>query len=223
MLLGHYAVAFAAKYYAPRASLGTLILAAQLLDLIWPLFLLMGWERVHVVPGLMKASPFDFEHYPISHSLLAAMLWGALFGAGYHVFRRYPRGAAVIAVAVVSHWLLDVPMHRPDLPLSPGSTFKVGFGLWNSISATVVIELSLLATGVVMYTRVTRPRDRTGTRALAAMLAVLVVIFIAGFFGPPPPSERAVALFGLALWLFVPWGYWIDRHREPSRLHGPLS
>jgi membrane-bound metal-dependent hydrolase YbcI (DUF457 family) len=223
MLLGHYGVALAAKRYAPRTSLGTLILAAQFLDLIWPLFLVIGWERVHVVPGLMKASPLDFEHYPISHSLLMALVWGALLGGGYHVFRRYPRGAAAIAVAVVSHWILDLPMHRPDLPLWPGSSTKLGLGLWNSIGATIFIELALLAAGVVIYVGVTRPRDNMGTRALAALVVVLVLIFFMALFAPPPTSERTVAIVSLALWLFVPWGYWIDRNREPSRLHGPMS
>jgi membrane-bound metal-dependent hydrolase YbcI (DUF457 family) len=220
MILGHYAVALAAKRYAPRTSLGTLILAAQLLDLIWPLFLLAGWERVHIVPGLMRASPFDFEHYPISHSLLAALVWGALLGGGYHVFRRYPRGAAAIGIAVVSHWLLDVPMHRADLPLWPGGATKIGFGLWNSVAATIFVEVSLLAGGVAIYTRVTQPRERAGTRGLVAMIAVLVLIFLVGLFGPAIGSERTLALFSLMLWLFVPWGYWVDRHRAPSRLHG---
>jgi membrane-bound metal-dependent hydrolase YbcI (DUF457 family) len=220
MILGHYAVALAAKRYAPRTSLGTLILAAQLLDLIWPLFLLAGWERVHIVPGLMRASPFDFEHYPISHSLLAALAWGALLGGGYHVFRRYPRGAAAIGIAVVSHWLLDVPMHRADLPLWPGGATKIGFGLWNSVAATIFVELCLLAGGVAIYTRVTQPRERAGTRGLAAMIVVLVLMFFFGLFGPAPGSERTLALVSLTLWVFVPWGYWVDRHREPSRLHG---
>jgi membrane-bound metal-dependent hydrolase YbcI (DUF457 family) len=223
MLLGHYAVALAAKRYAPRTSLGTLILAAMLLDLIWPLFLLVGWERVHIVPGLMKASPLDFEHYPISHSLLMAIVWAGLLGGGYHIFRRYPRGAAAIAAAVVSHWFLDLPMHRADLPLWPGSSTKLGLGLWNSIGGTVFVELALLAAGVVIYVGVTRPRDNMGTRGLAALVAVLLLIFISGFFAPTPTSERAVAVVTLGLWLFVPWGYWVDRHREPSRLHGPMN
>lgn len=220
MLLGHYGVALAAKRYAPRTSLGTLILAAQLLDLLWPLFLLVGWERVHIVPGLMKASPFDFEHYPISHSLLAALAWAALIGGGYLVFRRYPRGAAVIAIAVVSHWLLDAPMHRPDLPLFPGASTKIGFGLWNSIVATLLIEVILLGIGIAVYARTTQPRDRGGTRALQAMIAVLVLMLGLSVFGPPPHSERMLAIASLALWLFVPWGYWIDERRETRRLHG---
>lgn len=220
MFLGHYGVALAAKRYAPRASLGTLILAAQLLDLVWPLFLFFGWERVHIVPGLMAASPFDFEHYPISHSLLGALLWAGLLGGTYLVFRRYPRGAVVIAIAIVSHWLLDAPMHRQDLPLFPGGQIKIGFGLWNSIAATLLIEAVLLAVGLGIYARTTQPRDRSGTRALQAMIALLAVMFVAALFGPPPPSERALAIASLALWVFVPWGYWIDRRRETRRLHG---
>jgi membrane-bound metal-dependent hydrolase YbcI (DUF457 family) len=223
MLLGHYAVALAAKHYAPRTSLGTLILAALLLDLIWPLLLLVGWERVHIVPGLTKVSRLDFEHYPISHSLLMAIVWAGLLGGGYHIFRRYPRGAAAIAAAVVSHWFLDLLAHRADLPLWPGSSTKLGLGLWNSIGGTVFIELALLAAGVIMYAGITRPRDNMGTRGLAALVAVLLLIFISSFFAPPPTSERGVAIVTLGLWLFVPWGYWLDRHREPSRLHGPMS
>ena len=220
MLLGHYAVAFAAKRYAPRTSLGTLILAAQLLDLVWPLLLLAGWERVSVVPGLMAASALDFVHYPYSHSLVAAVLWAALFGGAYLVFRRYPRGAAVIAIAIVSHWVLDAVMHRPDLPLSPGSSLKVGFGVWNSVVATLFIEAIVLAIGLAMYTRTTQPRERSGTRALQAMIGVLVLMLIVSVFAPPALSERALAFASLALWLFVPWGHWIEARRETSRLHG---
>lgn len=223
MILGHYAVAFGAKCYAPRASLGTLIFAAILLDLLCSVFLLLGWERVRIVPGLMSASPLDFEHYPISHSLLSALVLAGVLGGAYLIFRRYPRGAAVLALAVISHWVLDLPMHRPDLPLWPGSDIKLGFGLWNSIPGTLLIELSLLAAGVVLYTRVTHPRDHTGTRALLAMVGFLVIIFLVTLFGPPPPNQDALAIASLTLWLTVPWGYWTDRQREPSRLHGPLS
>jgi hypothetical protein len=95
--------------------------------------------------------------------------------------------------------------------------------MWNSIGLTIFVELSLLVAGVVMYTRVTRPRERNGTRGLVAMVVVLVLLLLGALFGPPPHSERALAVASLALWVFVPWGYWIDRHREPSRLHGPLS
>ena len=219
MLLGHYAVAFAAKRYAPRTSLGTLILAAQLLDLVWPLMLLAGWERVQIVPGLMAASAFDFVHYPYSHSLLAAIAWAAVIGGAYLTFRRYPRGAAVIAIAIVSHWVLDAVVHRPDLPLAPGSSLKIGFGAWNSVLATVFIEAVLLGVGLAVYARTTQPRERAGTRALQAMVVVLILLLLGALFAPPPSSARGLAIASLAMWLFVPWGHWIDRRRETSRLH----
>jgi hypothetical protein len=129
----------------------------------------------------------------------------------------------VLALAVVSHWLLDAVVHRPDLPLWPGSDIKLGLGMWSSIVATMVVELFLLAAGVLMYARVTHPRDRTGTRALLVMVAFLLVIFLITLFVPPPSSEEAVGLVGLAQWLMVPWAYWVDRQREPSRLHGPVG
>ena len=117
MFLGHYGVAFAAKRAAPRTSLGTLAFATQFLDELWPILLLMGLEQVRIVPGLMAANSLDFVSYPISHSLVAAIGWAILIGLVYFVIRRYGRGAWVVAALVASHWLLDAPMHRPDLPL----------------------------------------------------------------------------------------------------------
>ena len=133
MLLGHYGVAFAAKRVAPRASLGTFALAAQWLDEVWPIFVLLGIERVDVSPGLMAANPLDFVYYPFSHSLLAAIVSGALIGGAYYARRRERRAAAVVGLLVLSHWILDLPMHRPDLPLWPGSDMKLGLGAWRLI------------------------------------------------------------------------------------------
>ena len=216
MFLGHYGVAFAARRAAPRTSLGTTAFAAQFLDELWPVLLLLGIERVRIVPGLMAASALDFVSYPVSHSLLAAAGWGLLIALVYLVVRRYGRGAWVVGAAVVSHWLLDAPMHRPDLPLWPGSRTLVGLGLWNSVPATVVLEVALLAAGLGLYLRGTRARDRVGSWGLWAMVGLLTAFFLGGTFGAPPPSERALALSALGLWLFVPWGWWVDRHREPA-------
>jgi hypothetical protein len=215
MFLGHYGVAFAARRAAPRASLGTTIFAAQFLDELWPVLLLAGVERVRIVPGLMAASALDFVSYPVSHSLLTAVGWGVLIGAIYFAVRRYRRGAWVVGAAVVSHWLLDAPMHRPDLPLWPGSRTLVGFGLWNSVPATAVIELALFTLGLALYLRGTRARDRIGSWGLWAMVGLLAVFFVGALIGAPPPSERALAVTTLGLWLFVPWGWWVDRHRAP--------
>jgi hypothetical protein len=216
MLLGHYGVAFAARRALPRTSLATTVLAAQWLDELWPVLLLLGIERVRVVPGLMAANPLDFEYYPYSHSLAAAIVWGILFGVVYYALRRDRRSAIVIGLLVLSHWILDLPMHRPDLPLFPGSTVRVGLGAWNSIPLTILLELVVFLGGLVMYLRTTRSSDRVGSVALWAMVIVLLVIFFSGFVSAPPPNGRAVGLGALLLWLFVPWSYWIDRHRRRS-------
>lgn len=215
MFLGHYGLALAARRAAPDTSLGTTIFAAQFLDELWPLLLLAGVEQVRIVPGLMATSALDFVSYPFSHSLLTAVLWGALIGGAYFLLRRYRRGAWIVGLAVVSHWFLDAPMHRPDLPLAPGSSTLVGGGLWNSVIATFVLELGLLSLGLVLYARATRARDRIGSWGLWAMIGLLVSFFLGGVLGAPPPNERALALTALGLWLFVPWGYWVDRHRDP--------
>lgn len=213
MLLGHYGVAFAAKRVVPRASLGITVLAAQWLDELWPLLLVAGIERVRVVPGLMAANPLDFEYYPFSHSLAFALVWSIAFGAISYAIRRDRRTATIIGSLVLSHWILDVPMHRPDLPLWPGSSLRVGLGAWSSIPLTVVLELVVFVPGLAIYLRTTRARDRIGSWALWAMVIVLLLIFASGFSSAPPPNGRVVGFTALGLWLFVPWSWWIDRHR----------
>ena len=217
MVLGHYGAALAARRLAPDTSLGATAFAAQWLDELWPILLLVGVERVRIVPGLMPANPLDFEHYPWSHSLLMAIVWGVIIGAAWWAWRRSGRTARVLGALVVSHWLLDLPMHRPDLPLWPGSEIRLGLGMWRSIPLTIAVELATFGAGLLVYVRATRPVDRIGRWALVAMVALLLLIFLTGFGGPPPADTRSLALFALGLWLFVPWSWWIDRHREPRR------
>jgi hypothetical protein len=212
MFIGHFGVALAAKRVAPGPSLGTLTLAVLLVDGIWPLFLLLGWEQVEIVPGITAVTPLLFVSYPYTHSLLAGVVWGALLGGGYYLLRRDRNGALWLAALVPSHWILDFIAHRPDLPLWPDGP-KLGLGLWYSVPATLMVEYALLALGAWMYASVTRPRDRTGTWALWIFLGTLGVIYAASVFGPPPPSVQAIAIAGLLGWLFVAWAYWIERHR----------
>jgi membrane-bound metal-dependent hydrolase YbcI (DUF457 family) len=214
MFLGHYGVAFAGKRVGPHTSLGTLTFAGQFLDELWPILLLLGIEQVRIVPGLMAANPLNFVYYPYSHSLLMAVVWGILVGGAYFLSRRYGRGACIIGILVVSHWFLDLPMHRADLPLWPGaSSPKVGWGLWNSIPATYVIEFAIYAIGIAIYLRATRARDRIGSWGLWAYILVLAILYVMSN-GSPPPSERALAWSALGIWLFVPWAWWVDKHRE---------
>ena len=213
MFLGHFGLGFGAKRFAPAVSLGALFLAAQFVDLLWPTFLLLGVETVAIEPGITVVTPLDFVSYPISHSLLAAFIWGALFGAGYQVLRKYPRGAWALGGLVVSHWYLDWFMHRPDLPLLPGGSRLVGLGMWNSLPLTLVLELGFLALGLWSYLRATRAVDRVGTVALWSLVGFLLVVYAANLLGEPPPSVVALAWVGQAQWLLVAWGYWIDAHR----------
>jgi hypothetical protein len=214
MFLGHYGVAFAAKRVAPRTSLGALTFAAEFLDELWPILLLLGVEQVRIVPGFMIMSPLEFTYYPYSHSLLMAMVWGALIGGVYFSLRRYGRGAWILAALVVSHWFLDVPMHARDLPLWPGSASpKFGWGWWNVGVITYVVEFAIYLAGLSFYVRATRPKDRIGSWGLWAYIVVLPALFLASN-GAPPPSVDALAWTALGIWLFVPWAWWVDKHRE---------
>ena len=213
MFIGHHAVAFAAKPLAPRVSLGTLFAAAILLDMIWPILLLAGIEHVRVAPGITAFTPLDFYDYPVTHSLLAVLGWSVLAAIVYWLFRKSMRDSLVVGALVLSHWVLDFITHRPDLPLWPAGP-NVGLGLWNSVAATVVIEVALFVLGLVLYLRATEARDRIGSIALWALVVFLGIVYVANLFSPPPPDQRTIGFAGLAQWLFVPWGWWIDKHRQ---------
>ena len=213
MFIGHYAVALAAKKASPKTSLGTLFLSAQFLDLMWPIFLLVGLEHVRIDPGNTAFTPLDLYDYPISHSLVTTLGWSLGFAIVYYFAKRYARGAWIVSFAVLSHWVLDFITHRPDMPISPGATTYVGLGLWNSVVGTVLVEGALFVVGVVLYARSTVALDRTGRYAFWSLICFFVAVYVANLLSPPPPSETAIAIGGLLFSLIVPWGYWIDRHR----------
>jgi len=212
MFLGHFAVALGAKKAAPRASLGALVFGAQLADLLWPVFLLLGWEQVRIDPAATRVTPLDFVSYPYSHSLLAELLWALGIGLVYFAIRRNARAAIVVALCVPSHWLLDYISHRPDMPIVPGGA-RYGLGLWNFPAATLAVELTLFAVGIALYLSATRAKDRIGHWALWSLLILLVALYLASS-NTPPPNERALAFTALALWITVPWAAWADAHRS---------
>jgi membrane-bound metal-dependent hydrolase YbcI (DUF457 family) len=214
MFIGHFAVAFAAKRAAPTTSLGTLFIACELADLVWPLLLLAGIETVAITPGITRFTPLDFQHYPWSHSLLMVVVWALVFAAVFFWRARRWLPAAVLALVVLSHWFLDLVVHRPDLPLAPGSDVKVGFGVWDSVAGSLLLEGALFVIGVRFYLRGSQARDAIGHWALYGLLVLLVVSYVATAFGPPPPSVPAIAVVGLAGGaVTAALGYWIDRHR----------
>ena len=218
MFVGHFAVAFGAKKYAPGVSLGVLFLACQLADLLWPNLVLIGWERFEIEPGNTAMTPLSFLHYPYSHSLIALLVWGVLFGALYGLLNRAGvRVALVIGAVVFSHWVLDVLTHRPDMPITLDSnSWRVGFGLWNAPFLAIAIEMSLFCAGVWLYVAHTQARDRIGSIGLWSLVAFLLVVYAANTLGPPPPSIDAVTWSAQAMWIIVAWGFWVDRHRIRS-------
>jgi len=226
MFIGHYAVALASKRIEPRLSLGTTVLAAQLADLAFPVFLVLGLEHVRIDPAATPVTPLDFYDYPFSHGLAALVAWGVVVGAIVYLTRRSWRPAALVAGIVVSHWFLDLVMHRPDLPLAPGTGARFGLGLWYSLPSTLVVESTCFLVGIWIYLRSTGPRDRTGRLALIGLLVFLPAVWLGALLGPPPPSEGAFTATLFAVWLTVAWGYWIDRHRTvtaPARESGSTA
>lgn len=214
MFIGHYAAGFGAKAAQPRVSLGTLFLAAQFSDLLWPVLLLFGLETVEIVPGITTVTPFDFVHYPISHSLLAVIGWSLLLGGVYWWVRRSTRGAVVVGLVGMSHWVLDLIVHRPDLPLYPGESPLLGLGLWNSVVGTVLVEGLLFVFGAALYLRMTAARNRVGSYALWVLIGFLLVVYAGNLLGPPPPNTSAIVWAGLLQWGVVAWAYWIDWNRS---------
>jgi len=216
MFLGHYALALGAKKAVPAVSLGTLILAAQFADLLWPTLLLLGLETVAIEPGNTVVTPLNFISYPYSHSLLMLLAWSALFALAHWLLRgKRPMAIATVAALVFSHYLLDVHTHRPDMPITIGGATRLGLGLWNHPGATLAIESGLFIIGAALYTSATRPRNRTGEVVFWFLIVILVAIYFSALYGPPPPNPEAVAVAGHLLWLFVLWGYWVDRNRQP--------
>ena len=212
MFVAHFGIGLAAKKAAPRTSLGWLIAAPLLLDLLWPVFLLLGWEMVRIEPESTVVTPLDFISYPISHSLLFVVGWALLAAGIYWAINRYTRGALAIGAGVISHWFLDLLVHRPDLPLYPGGA-RVGLGLWNSVSATLVAEAAFFGAGVWLYTRTTTATSKSGQVSLWIFVAFLVLVYFANLLGPPPEGVEEVAYLTLAMWLLPFWAWSFDRRR----------
>lgn len=213
VFLGHFGLAMGAKRLGPGISLGVLIFSAQWADLLWPLLVLAGVERVALRPGITAVTPLDFVHYPWSHGLLMGLIWGIVIGGVYYAWKRRPRDALLVGALVPSHWLLDLVVHRPDLPLWHGGP-EVGFGLWDSLAGTLVVEFGILVVGAWLYVASTEARDRVGRWGVYGLVAVLALVYLGTTFGPPPTDATAVATGALALWIVVGLGWWIDSHRE---------
>lgn len=216
MFLGHFAVGLAARPIAPRVPLPILLLAPLLMDVLWPALVALGVERAQVVPGHLPASPLILEHMPYSHSLLAGVGWALALALVYGALARDGRGGLIVAALVLSHWLLDWVSHEPDMPLAPGSA-RYGLGLWRSLPATLVTELAMFAVGAALYTRATRATGPVGRYGWPALAGLLVLGFVGGTAGAPPPSIDALLVsVGATIVVVIAVAIAVDRQRPAA-------
>jgi hypothetical protein len=216
VLVGHYGVSFAAKKSAASIPLWVLFIAVQFLDVAWAPLVLLGVEKVRIVPGITASNPLDLYYMPYTHSLVAALLWSA----GAFVIYRFTRSrdgttaAVVVAAAVFSHWVLDFLVHRPDLPLYD-DTIKVGLGLWNLPVIAFALEATLLFGGMWLYFRSGVKRRAAIATFCLFMLAVQAYIF----FGPPPVSDKAAAATAIMAYIvFAAVIRLLEGHRQKARV-----
>ena len=207
-------MALATKGVAPKTPLPVLILAAQLLDVLWGIFLMAGFEHASIEPGFTAVSPLNLYDFPYSHSLAAALVWAAVFGGAYFFIQGDSWGGWAVAALVLSHWVLDFIVHRPDLLLFPGGTEPFGYYLWNSVKQTLLVEGAIFFLGIVFYLGTTRATDLTGSLSFWALMLLLGLLWLGSIYGPPPPSMTVVAVTTLAgFFVILLWTWWIERHR----------
>ncbi len=216
MFIGHYGVGFAAKKWDKKPSLGTYFIACQFMDLLWPVFLLLGIEKVEIVHSNNPFLSLNFISYPYSHSLLGALFWSVLFGAIYFLIRKDMRSSIILGLVVISHWVLDLIVHIPDLQIIPWLSLRVGLGLWNSVVFTVIIEGLIFFIGFYLYLKSTKSKNKRGQIGLWSLIIFLSVIYVLNLIGPPPPSVQAIAYAGFSQWIIIIWAYWVNSNRTAS-------
>ena len=217
MLIGHFGISFAAKKAAPKVSLGTLFIAAQFVDILWPFLLLFHIEKVAFMPGYTKVNAFEFLYFPFTHSLLMGIVWGAVLGVIYWLFKRDLRGSFVIGLCVLSHWFLDLIVHVADLPLTPFNDYKIGLGLWNHLAITLIIETTIFLIGAYIYAASTKPRNKIGKWGFWTLIILLLLSYFANTFNEKPPASIMILFFSsiVVTGLVIGLSYWVDRNRKP--------
>ena len=217
MYVGHYAASLALKRFEKRASLGVLFLAVQFVDIVFFPFVLLGIERLNIVENFTQSTHFELEYMPYTHSLVAFLIWS---GLAYALFRwvvvKSHSVAMVVALAVMSHWLLDVIVHTPDLPIWSDASPKLGLGLWNNAIATYALEAALLLAGLWLYLRSTSASTRTGKYGMGIFVVALLLVNIANIFGPLQGDSIVIlsVTAGASYLLFAAAAFWLDTKRS---------
>jgi hypothetical protein len=218
MFIGHYSVSLLAKSRDKSIPLWVLFIAVQLVDVLWALFVFTGIEKVRIVHGFTKTNPLDLYYMQYTHSLVGALGWSILAFTLYLPLRKRSSKGAYIApmlvgAAVFSHWVLDLIVHVPDLALYD-NTYKMGLGLWNYPVIALLLELGLMAAGMFLYMRATRPVSAIGKIGMPALAVLVAALQVWVFFGPDPASPSAMALTAIASYVVIAAiAGWLDRKR----------
>ena len=207
MFIGHYAPAFVAASLPRSSRLGPLFVAAQLVDIAYFLFVLLGVERMRLTPGLTAMNAGDFWYMPYTHSLIGS----AGFAAAWAIVVRMTGGswrvAWIGAAVVASHWWLDWLVHAPDLTLL-GVGQRHGLALWNRPMVAMPLELGLTALAVTFYASRTRAHGLAGQVMLALLVSILVTLQLIDWLTPQPanmidPAPATVPLTALAAYTLL--------------------
>ncbi|PHZ85605.1 hypothetical protein [Paremcibacter congregatus] len=222
MFIGHYAAGFALKAVERKASLGVLFLAVQFVDILYFILVPLGIERLNMVENYTAVNHMELLYYPYSHSLIAAFFWGVIAYGLWRFFPWFKRErrhsvAIVVGLAVLSHWFIDFLVHTADMPLLGDDGVKVGFGLWNNFSLTVMGEISLLLAAVFYYVKRTKPKGKWGGTAVWIFTLLMVGVYLMTVTAPFDPgiTPDIASYGGLVLYfLFGAAAFWIDRFRN---------
>jgi hypothetical protein len=216
MLVGHFAVGFAGRRMEPSLSLGTLVFAAMLADVVAFTLVAAGVEHFRIATDVARNRLIG-DNIVYSHSLLMDILWGALLAGAYFLWRRHARGAWILFAVVVSHWVLDFISHRPDMRLGPGIPGTFGLGLWNSIPATLLVEGGMWLIAIILYVRAPGAKKRTGIYVFWTGILILTLAWLGNISAPPSQAGGAVAAALPSLIFFacaIGWAYWMNRARS---------
>ena len=216
MFVGHYGVSFAARSANRRLPLWVWFIAVQWMDVVWSILVLLGIEKLRIVPGFTQANALDLYYMPYTHGLPGSIVVSLVFGAIVAAFVSERRVATVLLVAAASfsHWILDLVVHTRDLPLFDNAA-KVGFGLWRHVALSFPLELIVLGFGAFAYARAFNVANPKARYVFWGFIAFLAAMQVYANFGPPPASPSAMAVMALGLYAVLAalaaWVEWINK------------
>ena len=203
-----------------RVNLGVLVFAALLPDFVLWLLVLLGWESVTIPANFMSTHQPAFV-FPYSHGLIASLGWSVLVGAAAYRWYLRPtqakwRVAAVVSVAVFSHWLLDALVHAPELPLAGAGSAKAGLGLWRDMPVALAVESFIALAGLYLFVSAAKLSAAKKLSLSILSLLIIAMTVVGMTVAAPPPSAAAMAVSSLITIIVVSvLAGWLGKPRQP--------